>query len=337
MIFYKIMKHKTHEKAFTLIEALCVMAIIAIMASVLLPTIASAKESAKKTVCLSNTKQMALGLYMYSGDYDDTLPNTSYEQDPASFMNGIAYNPANPTGQYQIHWTYLIQPYIRNWNIFVCPSDNKPFNTDNLCPNGQSDVGQLNNGQMYCDWAAQRNSYLPFYNSLPAHDWNVVSISAYASPSNQIMVGEHRDDSLVSTDAGDGDGHKGLSGFWPSQPCGNLNSGLLLPSPTSATKGNASSIALGYTYFNADFLKTAFASAQAAGPDGSAKYVAYFKAYDGLRDAWDRHTSGQGANYSFADGHAKYQSLGQITNPNTYEFGDHWYPTQAIWNASPCH
>jgi prepilin-type N-terminal cleavage/methylation domain-containing protein len=140
------------RSAFTLIELLVVIAIIAILAAILFPVFAQAKEAAKKTACLSNTKQMALGLYMYAGDYEDTLPNTSWEQDPAGFLNGIAYNPQNPNGTYQVHWSFLIQPYIKNWNIFLCPSDSRPFSTDNLCPNGISDVGQLDSsGHMYCD------------------------------------------------------------------------------------------------------------------------------------------------------------------------------------------
>jgi prepilin-type N-terminal cleavage/methylation domain-containing protein/prepilin-type processing-associated H-X9-DG protein len=323
------------KKAFTLIELLVVIAIIAILAAILFPVFAQAKEAAKKTACLSNTKQIALGLYMYAGDYEDTLPNTSWEQDPAGFFPGT-YNPANPAGTYQVHWTFLIQPYVRNWNIFVCPSDAHPFPTDNACPNGVSDIGQLQGGQMYCDWAAQKDSYIPIYGALPAHDWTVVSQTAYANPANQIMVGEHRNDSLSPTDAGDGDGHKGTSGFWPSQPCGNLNPNLSLPSPTSANKGSASSIAFGYTYFNAAFLQQAYASAQNAGAVGSSGYVAFFKAYDAVRVAWDRHSSGSGSNFSFADGHAKYQNLGQVTNPNSYEFGDHWYSSDAPWNTSPC-
>ncbi len=324
------------KKAFTLIELLVVIAIIAILAAILFPVFAQAKEAAKKTSCLSNAKQMALGLYMYSGDFDDYLPNTSWEQESAGGYQGT-YNPANPSGTYQIHWSYLIQPYIKNWKIFVCPSDSKPFVTDNPCPNGLSDVGKLDgSGHMYCDWAAQTNSYIPIYNALPAHDWGVISQTSYTSPANQIMVGEHRTDSLNSSDAGAGDGHKGTSGFWPSQPCGNLNTGLALPSPTSATKGNPQSTATGYTYFNAAFLQTAYTAAQAAGPVGSKAEIAFFKAYDAVRVAWDRHSSQGGGNYSYADGHAKYQNLGQVTNPNAYQFGDKWYATQAPWNTSPC-
>ena len=115
-----------------------------------------------------------------------------------------------------------------------------------------------------------------------------------------------------------------------------MNLNLSLPSPTSATKGNPQSTATGYTQFNASFLTQAYAAAQAAGAIGTKGYVTFFKDYDAIRVAWDRHTSGQGSNYSFADGHAKYQNLGTVLNPNSYEFGDRWYATQEPWNTSPC-
>src|SRR5438309_2483944 len=118
-----IMRRSHVSRAFTLIELLVVIAIIAILAAILFPVFAQAKEAAKKTACLSNTKQIALGLYMYASDSDDNLCNTSWEQDTAGFMGGIAYNPQNPAGTYQVHWSFLIQPYIKNWNIFVCGSD----------------------------------------------------------------------------------------------------------------------------------------------------------------------------------------------------------------------
>jgi hypothetical protein len=148
---------------------------------------------------------------------------------------------------------------------------------------------------MYCDWSAQLNSYIPVYNAIPAHDWSPVSGTSFAEPAQQIVVTEHRNDSLTTTDAGDGDGHKGTSGFWPSQPCGNLNPSLGLPSPTSATKGNPQSTATGYTYFNAAFLTQAYAAARAAGGIGTKPYVTFFKDYDVIRSAWDRHSGGKGA------------------------------------------
>lgn len=68
---------RSHSRAgFTLIELLVVIAIIAILAAILFPVFAQAKAAAKKTVCLSNLKQLSLGALMYSNDYDDGYPNT---------------------------------------------------------------------------------------------------------------------------------------------------------------------------------------------------------------------------------------------------------------------
>jgi prepilin-type N-terminal cleavage/methylation domain-containing protein/prepilin-type processing-associated H-X9-DG protein len=318
------------KKAFTLIELLVVIAIIAILAAILFPVFASAKEAAKKTVCLSNVKQIALGVYMYTNDYDDTYMQTSWENDAAGGYPGT-YNPQNPLGTYQVHWTYNIQPYIKNWNIFVCPSDGNPVKTDNPCPNGVSDVGKLNaSGEMYCDWAAPENSYIPIYNALPAHDWTVVNSTLFSSPSNQIVIGEHRFDGLS------GDDHKGTSGFYPSQPCGTLNGGTLtaLPAigtPVVVTPHNS----VGYIQFTSSFLTQEYAWLQANGPIGNGNYKSAFKGYDAFRVAWDRHSGGQGANYAFADGHAKYENIGQVTSPNAYQFGDRWYPGPQPWNSNP--
>ncbi len=301
------------KKAFTLIELLVVIAIIAILAAILFPVFAQAKEAAKKTTCLSNTKQIAMGLYMYAGDADDTLCNTSWEQQASGGYPGT-YNPANPAGNYQVHWSFLIQPYIKNWNMFVCPSDPAPTPTDVQCTNGVSDVGVLQGGVMTCDWAAQKNSYIAVYNALPAHDWGTVSMGQYASPANQIMVTEHRNDLVAA------DGHKGASGFYPSQPCPGW---ALVPYPAS---GNA------YSYFPAAEAQKQYALAL---PNFVAN-KAIFKKYDIVRVAWDRHSGGQGANYAFGDGHAKYENLGQTLNPNAYQYGDRWIPNSAPWNNSPC-
>ena len=62
------------KQGFTLIELLVVIAIIAILAALLLPALASAKESGRSAKCLSNMRQVGLGIYMYKDDYDDHLP-----------------------------------------------------------------------------------------------------------------------------------------------------------------------------------------------------------------------------------------------------------------------
>jgi prepilin-type N-terminal cleavage/methylation domain-containing protein len=63
------------NKGFTLIELLVVIAIIAILAAILFPVFAQAREKARQTSCLSNCKQIGLSLQMYAQDYDETLPN----------------------------------------------------------------------------------------------------------------------------------------------------------------------------------------------------------------------------------------------------------------------
>jgi len=94
---------------FTLIELLVVIAIIAILAAILFPVFARAREKARQTSCQSNLKQIGLSIQMYMGDYDDTVM-------PAR-LGGT------PT---DVDWTALIQPYVHNDQIFVCPSDSDP-------------------------------------------------------------------------------------------------------------------------------------------------------------------------------------------------------------------
>ena len=116
------------RKAFTLIELLVVIAIIAILAAILFPVFAQAKSAAKKTACLSNLKNIATAIYLYTADYEDKMCQTSWES--------VATPQPFNTKPYQIHWTYLMQPYIKSYDIFKCPSDQKVVTPKNPCPNG---------------------------------------------------------------------------------------------------------------------------------------------------------------------------------------------------------
>ncbi|HZO87508.1 MAG TPA: DUF1559 domain-containing protein [Chthonomonadaceae bacterium] len=91
------------QRAFTLIELLVVIAIIAVLAAILFPVFAQAREKARQTVCLSNMKQIALGIYMYAQDYDETLPTTADDG--------------------RLSWIDQIVPYVKNDQIRRCPSD----------------------------------------------------------------------------------------------------------------------------------------------------------------------------------------------------------------------
>lgn len=110
------------RKGFTLIELLVVIAIIAILASILFPVFSKAREKARQTSCLSNIKQLGLAASMYSDDYDEVLPS-----------NTIAFD--NVTANYT--WRTMVLPYIKNTQIFICPSNKvtNPFS-------GGMDYGQ---------------------------------------------------------------------------------------------------------------------------------------------------------------------------------------------------
>src|SRR6056297_1815502 len=91
------------KRGFTLIELLVVIAIIAILAAILFPVFARAREKARQTSCLNNMKQLGLGFMMYLQDYDERLP-AFYFRRPGMFY----------------YWTEAIRPYIQNEQIFQC-------------------------------------------------------------------------------------------------------------------------------------------------------------------------------------------------------------------------
>jgi prepilin-type N-terminal cleavage/methylation domain-containing protein/prepilin-type processing-associated H-X9-DG protein len=94
------------RKGFTLIELLVVIAIIAILAAILFPVFARAREKARQTSCLSNAKQIGLACSMYFQDYDEALLHYRHEE------------PGNTS----IYWWHIVDPYIKNSQIWVCPS-----------------------------------------------------------------------------------------------------------------------------------------------------------------------------------------------------------------------
>ena len=141
------MPRPSSRRGFTLIELLVVIAIIAILAAILFPVFARAREAARKSSCQSNLKQIATGMLMYVQDYDETFPAAYAIQTGA----GV---PANGDTQ---HWCWskervdagyiartqqlmaaggtmrlMLQPYIKNSQVFRCPSlRNTTFPTTN--------------------------------------------------------------------------------------------------------------------------------------------------------------------------------------------------------------
>jgi prepilin-type N-terminal cleavage/methylation domain-containing protein/prepilin-type processing-associated H-X9-DG protein len=102
---------RSRRSGFTLIELLVVIAIIAILAAILFPVFAKARDRARMTTCRSNLKQIGMAFGMYTGDWDDTLPLWTRQDHDA---NG-----------WQNSWDIVIQPYLKSHQVVICPSDDR--------------------------------------------------------------------------------------------------------------------------------------------------------------------------------------------------------------------
>ncbi len=94
---------------FTLIELLVVIAIISLLAAILFPVFARARENARRASCMSNMKQIGLGITMYTQDYDENFPRLSFP-----VTTGVNY-----------YWFQALHPYLKNKQIWVCPSESR--------------------------------------------------------------------------------------------------------------------------------------------------------------------------------------------------------------------
>jgi prepilin-type N-terminal cleavage/methylation domain-containing protein/prepilin-type processing-associated H-X9-DG protein len=114
------------SKGFTLIELLVVIAIIAILAAILFPVFAKAREKARQTACLSNMKQLALASLMYASDWDERwAPQQLRATNPLRefLLPHIACdNTTNKRLQTRFSVQSLMQPYVKNAGLFACPS-----------------------------------------------------------------------------------------------------------------------------------------------------------------------------------------------------------------------
>lgn len=122
--------------AFTLIELLVVIAIIAVLAAILLPVFAQAREKARTIACLSNERQLGIGVQLYVQDYDERLFLYAGAGNPSQSRTGIIV--PSDSAVIPLLWWNAIGPYLRNLGILRCPSDSNP--TPSSAPDGSLSI-----------------------------------------------------------------------------------------------------------------------------------------------------------------------------------------------------
>ena len=162
------------SRGFTLIELLVVIAIIAILAAILFPVFARAREKARQITCLSNLRQIGMGWQMYANDYSErVMPVELHAAGPVKYYWWTAFNSSTST---RIPEGGLLYPYMRNSQINVCPS---------FSNNLRADLGFTGYAYNY--------HYLSPLSWLPP-DWtpviNTVSLAAIKSPSETVLFAD---------------------------------------------------------------------------------------------------------------------------------------------------
>ena len=154
---------RNHQPGFTLIELLVVIAIIAILAAILFPVFAKARENARRASCSSNLKQIGLGIMQYTQDYDETLPWSRI-----------------PTPGGTLSWRVAIYPYIKSTDLFKCPSNSSNKTAANYNGNGLIfDASYLVNGDGGNSGGTQ-----------PMRSTGASALADIQNPSQEIFGGE---------------------------------------------------------------------------------------------------------------------------------------------------
>jgi prepilin-type N-terminal cleavage/methylation domain-containing protein/prepilin-type processing-associated H-X9-DG protein len=177
------------RRGFTLIELLVVIAIIAILAAILFPVFARAREKARQASCLSNQKQLALSALMYAQNYDECFPMS-------------IYTPGNVV----ITFFHELEPYVKNAQVYMCPSKRNALPMSDfglfiqgatglpLAPIRAEDVGYMYNYTVFEDGPN---------NPLTGANHPVVSIGEIPYPAHCVMMF----DGMLVAQAGPGGGH----------------------------------------------------------------------------------------------------------------------------------
>ena len=170
-------------RAFTLIELLVVIAIISVLAAVLFPVFAKAREKARQAACASNEKQLGLGILQYVQDNDEMLPS------------GVS--PATGYGSYGGGWAGEIYGYIRDVNVYRCPNDPSVSTGLNI------------SGFPYYIVSYAFNINLTGYNTALGTGDSCTALSALNAPSNTVLCFEVHNSVAALTNPNEADSSVG--------------------------------------------------------------------------------------------------------------------------------
>ncbi len=301
---------KTTARGFTLIELLVVIAIIAILAAILFPVFAQAREKARQTSCLSNMKQIGLGIMQYVQDYDETYSTAYYYKD----------DMGQPGGYF--HWSALIMPYTKNEGIFVCPSDadggQLPTSDTDGPDNGVNNDKAYSTNINGLDSQVPRLSYTPNAAIMPRKRTSAATDAANHVPmadvsdtAGTILVAEFsnykscvNDDSAGQTANGpQNKSHRptnaimatATGGKWAGQSVGDKNAAAIFT--------------VNKAVLDADIISCKAATTT------NGVHLKYVEP--------QRHSGG--SNYTFADGHAKWHKVEQTLACQNYMWGKRFF------------
>jgi prepilin-type N-terminal cleavage/methylation domain-containing protein/prepilin-type processing-associated H-X9-DG protein len=273
----RVQSHRIVHRGFTLIELLVVIAIIAILAAILFPVFARARENARRTSCLSNLKQIGLGVMQYTQDQDGHYPPAYYYKNNASSAGGY------------VQWSGLVQPYVKSEQLFVCPSHPGGGHTPTF-PG--------------LDLQVARTSYIANEVIMPRLKSSSTMASAGLSVVNEANIDETTQVIMVAEIANDLARLAGTSvggGASPNKshrPTNGLGEG-------SSTTVYDSEDGMSGQMYPADIATALDQLKDTTAPANSHLRITYTD--------HDRHL--EGSNYLFADGHAKWLKLQATLTP----------------------